>query len=181
MGTECYDRPPPAPYSFRGGLLWSFRELAKFSMPIRPAKPNPKNMPETTSFRTSGKRSASTRGLLRIIRRNVAPISAATKPVARLVFFMHSPRARIPASNQCDRKPGSFPPSLLVQVECDRRGKPDRVNVSAVPPSSNIPQTSVSGCRCRDAHVLSPCERPRVNHQAGTVKTIDCGVFVPRL
>src|ERR1041385_4932012 len=21
------DRPPPAPYSFRGGLLWSFREL----------------------------------------------------------------------------------------------------------------------------------------------------------
>jgi len=85
MGTECYGRPPPAPYSFRGGLLWSFRELGKFSMPIRPAKPNPKNMPETTSFRTSC--SASSRGLPRIIRRNVAPISAATKPVTRLVFF----------------------------------------------------------------------------------------------
>jgi hypothetical protein len=76
--------------------------------------------------------------LPRIIRRNVAPISAATKPVTRLVFFMHSPptvsRPRIIVTG----KPGSFPPSLLVQVECDRRGKPDRVNVSAVPPSSNI-------------------------------------------
>jgi hypothetical protein len=49
MGTECYDRPPPAPYSFRGGLLWSFRELAKFSLPIRPTKPTPNNPPEARS------------------------------------------------------------------------------------------------------------------------------------
>jgi hypothetical protein len=33
--------PRHAPYSFRGGLLWSFWELAKFSLPIRPKKPTP--------------------------------------------------------------------------------------------------------------------------------------------
>ena len=45
--------PLPAPYSFRGGLLWSFRELGKFSMPIRPTKPTPNNPPEATSPKTS--------------------------------------------------------------------------------------------------------------------------------
>ena len=138
MGTECYDRPPPAPYSFRGGLLWSSRELAKFSLPSRPAKPIPKSMPEATNRKTSWPCSASTRGLSRLLRSTNAPSSAATKPVTRLVFFMHSPPARIPAPNDCDRKAGIVSPQLLVQVECDRRGKPDKVNVSAVPPSSNI-------------------------------------------
>ncbi len=33
--------PLHAPYSFRGGLLWSFWELAKFSLPIRLTKPIP--------------------------------------------------------------------------------------------------------------------------------------------
>ncbi len=91
---------------YRGVFQGASGTPPKFSMPIRPAKPNPKNMPETTSFRTSGTCSASTRGLPRIIRRNVAPISAATKPVTRLLFFMHSPPAHIPAPNHCDRKAG---------------------------------------------------------------------------
>ena len=47
---------------------------------------------------------------LLIIRRNVAPISAATKPVTRLVFFMHSLPARVPASNHCDRTAGIVSP-----------------------------------------------------------------------
>ena len=159
--------PPPAPYSFRGGLLWSFRELGKFSMPIRPAKPNPKNMPEATSFRTSGTCSASTRGLVRTIRRNVAPISAATKPVTRLGFLSctllrPASRPRIIVTG----KPGSFHPSLLVQVECDRRGKPDRVNVSAVPhrevahpphPRPKHRDTAPSK-RCRGLSVLRACD-----------------------
>src|ERR1022692_4321846 len=112
MGTECYDRPTPlpAPYSFRGGLLWSFRELAKLSLPIRPTKPIPNNMPEATSPKTSEPCSASTRGLPRLFRSTIAPSSASTKPVNRLLFFMHSPPARIPAPNHCDRKAGIVSP-----------------------------------------------------------------------
>ena len=40
---------------------------------------------------------------------DVAPISTATKPLTRLLFFMHSP-ARIPCPNYCDRKAGIVPP-----------------------------------------------------------------------
>jgi hypothetical protein len=39
---------------------------------------------------------------------------------------IHSPPARIPAPNHCDRKAGIVSPSLL--VECDRRGKLDGAN-----------------------------------------------------
>ena len=137
--------PLQAPYSFRGGLLWSFRELAKFSLPIRPTKPTPNNMPEATSPKTSEPCSASTRGLPRSFRSFITPISASAKPVNLLFprnslnhskILMYSPPARIPAPNHCDRQAGIVSPSAC-WIECDRRGKPDRVNASAVPPSSN--------------------------------------------
>src|ERR1022692_4252781 len=114
--------PLHAPSSFRGGLLWSFWELAKFSLPIRPTKPTPNNMPEATSPKTSAPCSASTRGLPRSFRSFIAPSSASTKPVNRLLFFrsahfsftvplnIHSPPARIPAPNHCDRKAGIVSP-----------------------------------------------------------------------
>src|ERR1035441_470675 len=99
MGTECYDRSPPRP------LL-----VPKLSLPIRPTKPIPNNMPEATSPQTSEPCSASTRGLPRLFRSTIAPSSASTKPVNRLLFFMHSPPARIPAPNHCDTKAGIVSP-----------------------------------------------------------------------
>jgi len=90
MGTECYDRSPPAPYSFRGGLLWSFRELAKFSLPIRPKKPTPNNMPEATTPKTSEPCNAATRGLSRLFESTIAPTSITTTPVNRLLFSRNS-------------------------------------------------------------------------------------------
>jgi len=67
-------------------------------------------MPEATSPQTSEPCSASTRGLPRLFRSTIAPSSASTKPVNRLLFFMHSPPARIPAPNHCDTKAGIVSP-----------------------------------------------------------------------
>ena len=81
-------------------------------------------MPEATSPTTSEPCSASTRGLPRLFRSTIAPSSASTKPVNRLLFLHALSSGPQPGPNHCDRKAGIVSPTAC-QVECDRRGKPE--------------------------------------------------------
>jgi hypothetical protein len=75
------------------------------SRPISPTKPTPKSIPTAVRLTMSEPCNAAMRGLPRLFRSTITPISASSKPVIRLDFRMH----------HCDRKAVYVSPKPEIQ------------------------------------------------------------------